>query len=58
LKNEGESVGGAHVRSKLRYYEVSGAVIGAWILGVCGLLLAVGIIGTMPLGERLAMFLP
>ena len=46
------------MRSKLRYYEVSGAVIGAWILGVCGLLLAVGIIGTMPLGERLAMFLP
>ena len=46
------------MRTPLRYYRVSGLVIAVWALGALGLLLAVAIAGTLPIGERLAMFLP
>ena len=46
------------MRTPLRYYRVSGPVIAVWALGVFALLLAVAIAGALPIGERLAMFLP
>jgi hypothetical protein len=46
------------MKSQMHYYRMSGPIIGVWMLGMVALLLAFAIVGTLPLGERVAMFLP